>query len=114
MGLRTEISFNLKIVIFLPVTLNPRNNSHKPFCKSNVIPTYINVNSNPTASLDKQIPDMIILELTDCHLLKTYLIIIRISIMKLYVIVVEYLDANKLRGNNIGNKGHNYRGNDRT
>ena len=45
MGLKIEISSYLKIVNFLDVILNLRNNSYKPFNKSNAIPTYIDVNS---------------------------------------------------------------------
>ena len=58
MGLRIEISSNLKIVNLLDVSLNISNNSYKPFSKSNAIPTY-NVNSTHPASLVKQIPEAI-------------------------------------------------------
>ena len=58
-GLKIEISSNLKIVNFLDVTLNLSNNSYKPFSKSTTIPTYINVNSNHPASKIKQIPNAI-------------------------------------------------------
>ena len=59
MGLKIEISSNLEIVNFLDVTLSQSNNSYKPLSKSNVIPTYINVNCNPLASIVKQIPRVI-------------------------------------------------------
>ena len=89
MGLNIEISFNLKLVIFLDVTLNLSNNNYKPFSKSNAIPTYINVISNHPASIVKQIPNTINIIFNRLyHLLKTYLIIIRNLVMKLYTIVV--------------------------
>ena len=53
MGLKIEISSNLKIVNFLDVTLNLSINSYKPFIKSNAIPTYINVSSNLPESIVK-------------------------------------------------------------
>ena len=59
MDLRIEISSNLKIVNFLDVTLNLRNNSYKLFSKSNAILTYINVNSNHPTSIVKQFPGVI-------------------------------------------------------
>ena len=59
MGLRIEISSNLKTVNFLDVTLNLSNNSYKPFSKYNAIPTYIKVNSTHLTSIVKQIPDAI-------------------------------------------------------
>ena len=45
MGLKIEISSNLKIVNFVDVTLNLNDNSYKPFSKPNAIRTYTNVNS---------------------------------------------------------------------
>ena len=59
MGLKIEISSNLKIVNILDVTLNLNENSNKPFCKTYTIPTYINVSYNPSASIVKQIPNAI-------------------------------------------------------
>ena len=59
MGIKIEISSNLKIVNFSDVTLNLSNNSYKPFSKSPTIPTYINISSNHTASIVKQIHDAI-------------------------------------------------------
>ena len=53
------IGSNLKIVNFLDVNLNSNDNSYKPFRETNVIPTYINVNSNQPASIVKQIPNAI-------------------------------------------------------
>ena len=54
-------SSDLKIVHFLDVTYSQSNNSYKSFSKSNVIPSYINVNPNPNpaASIVKQILDAI-------------------------------------------------------
>ena len=48
MGLKIEISSNLKIANFLDVILNLNDNSYKPFSKTNAIATYINGSSNPT------------------------------------------------------------------
>ena len=59
MELKVEINPDLNIVDFLDVTINVSNNYCKPLSKSNTIPTYINVNSNPSASIVKQIPDPI-------------------------------------------------------
>ena len=60
MGLKIEISSNLKIVIFLDVTLNLNDNSYKPFSKANAIPTYLNFSSNRRpAPIVKQIPNLI-------------------------------------------------------
>ena len=50
MGLKIEISCNLKIVNFLDVTLSLNDNSYKPFSKANATPTYIHVNSYHSAS----------------------------------------------------------------
>ena len=59
MGLKREISSNLKIVNFYDVTLNLNDNSYKPFIKANTLPTYINVSSNYPTSTVKQIPNAI-------------------------------------------------------
>ena len=59
MGLKIEISSDLKIVNFLDVTLNLNDNSYKPFSKTNAIPTYINFSSNHPTSIVKQIPNAI-------------------------------------------------------
>ena len=56
LGLKIEITSNLKIVNFLDVTLDISNNKFKPFHKENQTPTYINVNSNHPRSIIKQIP----------------------------------------------------------
>ena len=52
-GFKIEISSNIKIVIFLDVTLDRSNNSYKPFIKSNQKPSYINVNSNHPKNISK-------------------------------------------------------------
>ena len=55
MGLKIEVSSNLKIVDFLDVTFNLNDNSYKPINKTNTIPTYINVRSNQPKSIIRQI-----------------------------------------------------------
>ena len=59
MGLKIEISSNLKIVNFRDLTLNLKDNSNKSFSKANTIPTYINVCSNHPTFIVKQIPNVI-------------------------------------------------------
>ena len=44
--IRIEIALNLKIVNFLDVMLDLDNGTFKHFSKSNLAPTYININSN--------------------------------------------------------------------
>ena len=83
-----KISSNLKIVNFLDFTFNLSNYSYKSFSKSNALPTYINVSSNHPASIVKQIPNAINIEINRLSSSKTYLIIIRNFIMMLYIIVV--------------------------
>ena len=46
LGFKIEISSNIKIVNCLDVTLDLSNNSYKPFIKTNLNPSYININSN--------------------------------------------------------------------
>ena len=55
--LQIEIVSNLKIVDFLDVAHNLNNGTFKPFSKSNSTPTYININTNYSRSLLKQIPN---------------------------------------------------------
>ena len=59
MGLKIEISSNLKIVNFLDVTFKFNDNSYKPFNKTNTILTYINVNCNHPTPIIQQIPNAI-------------------------------------------------------
>ena len=56
MGFKIEISSNIKIVNFLDVTLDLSNNSYKPFIKTNLNPSYININSNHPKNIIKQVP----------------------------------------------------------
>ena len=56
MGLKIEISSNLKIVNFLDMSHNLSENSNKQFNKIHAIPTFINVDFNHPASIVKQIP----------------------------------------------------------
>ena len=55
LGIKTEISSNIKIANFLDVTLNLSDNSYRPFLKTNQYPSYINVNSNHPSSIIKQV-----------------------------------------------------------
>ena len=59
MGLKIEISLNLKIVNFFVVTFNLNDDSYKTFNKTNTIPTYIDVSSNHPTPIIKQIPNAI-------------------------------------------------------
>ena len=56
LGFKIEVSSNDKIVNFLEVTLNLLNNTYKPFLKTDQYPSYINVNSNHTKTIIKQVP----------------------------------------------------------
>ena len=57
LGLRTDISSNLKIVKFFDTF--DLDNSFRLFNKDNNIPTYINVNPNHSRSIIKQIPNAV-------------------------------------------------------
>ena len=59
MGLKIEISTNLKIVNFLDVTLNLTNTTFKPYMKENSKTIYINTKSNHPPAVIKQIPKSI-------------------------------------------------------
>ena len=59
LGFKIEVSSNNKIVNFLDVTLDLSNNSYKPFIKPDQHPSYINVNSNHTKAIIKQVPKAI-------------------------------------------------------
>ena len=50
---------NLKTVDFLDVKFDLDNNVHKPFCKENNKPVYINKHSNQAPSILKQLPKSI-------------------------------------------------------
>ena len=53
--LQIEIASNVKIVDFLDVTLNLNNDIFKPFSKSNLTPTKMNIDSNHPRSILMQI-----------------------------------------------------------
>ena len=55
LGFKIEISSNIKIVNFLDVTLDLSNNSYKPFIKTNLNPSYIDINSNHPKNVIKQV-----------------------------------------------------------
>ena len=71
LGLKIQISSNMKIVKFLDITFNLEDNTLKPFIKNNHIPTNINVNSNHFKSIIKQIPNAINLRMNMLSLSKT-------------------------------------------
>ena len=50
---------NLNYTDFLDVTFNLKENSYKPFQKSNSTPVYINIHSNHPPSIKKEIPKII-------------------------------------------------------
>ena len=56
MGLKIEISSNLKRVNFLDVTFNIDGCAYKPFNKTKTMPKYINVTPNHLTPIFKQIP----------------------------------------------------------
>ena len=56
LGFKIEISSNMKKTSFLDVTLNLSDHSYSPFLKTNQYPFYINVNSNHSSSIIKQVP----------------------------------------------------------
>ena len=58
-GLSITIDTNLKVVNFLDITLDLNTGTHKPYCKPNDTPMYINVSSNHPKSIIKAIPGMI-------------------------------------------------------
>ena len=55
LGIKIEISFNIKIANYVDVTLNLSDNSYRPFLKTKQYPSYINVNSNHPSSIIKQV-----------------------------------------------------------
>ena len=122
MGLKIEISSNLKIVNFLEVTFNLSNNSYKPFSKSNALPTYINVSSNHPSSIVKQIPNAINIRINTLSASKNIFnnhkeFYNEASYNRGYKNKLKYLEVNRHhinRGNNIGNNGHKNRVNNRT
>lgn len=56
LGLKIEISSNLKIVNFLDITLNLSNDTFRPFHKLDQTPLYINIHSNHPKSVIEHIP----------------------------------------------------------
>ena len=58
-GLSITTKTNLKVVQFLDIELDLKNNTHRPYKKLNNNPMYINVNSNHPPSIIKQIPESI-------------------------------------------------------
>ena len=56
LGLRITIKTNLKLVVFLDVTLNLSNGTYSPFRKPNDHPLYINTKSNHPPTITKHLP----------------------------------------------------------
>ena len=59
LGFKIEVSSNNKIVNFLDVTLDLSNNTYKQFIKTDQYPSYINVNSNHSKTIIKQVPKVV-------------------------------------------------------
>ena len=55
LGFKIEVSSNNRILNFLDVTLNLSNNTYKPFLKTDLYPSYINVNLNHPKNIIKQV-----------------------------------------------------------
>ena len=64
-GLSITIETNLKAVNFLDITLDLPSGTHKPYCKPNDVPIYINTSSNHPKSIIKAIPRMIEMRLSN-------------------------------------------------
>ena len=119
MGLKIEISSNLKIVNFLDLALNLNENSYKLFRKTNAIPTYINFSTNHPASIVQQLPNAINIRINrlsssknifNCHK-EFYNEALHNSS---YKNELKYLESNrhkKNRSDNIENNDHKNRGN---
>ena len=56
MGLKITAESNLKVVNFLDVTLDLRDNSYRPYRKPNDDPIYVHTSSNHPPHIIKQIP----------------------------------------------------------
>ena len=72
-GLATTIKCNLKTVNFLDITFDLQNNVHKPNCKANDKPTYINKNFNHPPSILKQFTNLFKKDSQKYHQAGTYL-----------------------------------------
>lgn len=59
LGLKIEISSNLKIVDYLDITLNLNDNTFKSYLQVNETPDYINIHFNHRVVILKQIPNTI-------------------------------------------------------
>ena len=71
---------NLKAVNFLDVTLNLKTGKYKPYNKSDNNPLYINILSNHTPNIIKNLPDNNLIELILYQHMKQHLIRLRIYI----------------------------------
>ena len=54
LGFNIEVSSNNKIVNFLDLTIDLSNNSYTPFIKTDLYPSYININSNHPKTIIKE------------------------------------------------------------
>ena len=60
---KIEVSSNNKIVNFLDMTRDLLNNTYKPFIKTDLYPSHINVNSNHPKTIIKQVPKAVSLRI---------------------------------------------------
>ena len=65
LGFKIEVSSNNKTINFLDLTLTLSNNTYKPFLKTDLYPSYINVNSNHPKTIIKQVPKAVKLRIRD-------------------------------------------------
>ena len=72
LGFKIEISSNNKIVNFLDVTLDLSNNTYKPFIKTDQSPSYININSNHSKAIIKQVPNVVNLRIRNLSQMRKY------------------------------------------
>ena len=59
MGFKLEVKTNIKVVDFLDITLNLKNNTYQPYMKPNTELMYVNINSNHPNNIIKEIPKSI-------------------------------------------------------
>ena len=59
LGFRVDVTSNIKVVNYLDVTFNLKDDSYRPYSKDTGDPTYINTKSNHPRSIIKQIPNSV-------------------------------------------------------
>ena len=57
--LKVTIEANVKKADFLDISMDLESGIHRPYCKDDSIPTYININSNHPPHIKKNLPNMI-------------------------------------------------------